>query len=135
MRTSSIPNWRHSVNQICRIGVPRIGRRHFGVVSVNGRRRVPCPPASRKAFMNVAQLIRTFAGGLSRTLRRRPFASLLCCDRRKSPAHSTVLIAVDEGVIGDNLSALKVKFKSHLPGAHARQGIAHTLLVLLGAKQ
>src|SRR5256885_1657646 len=39
----------------------------FGVCSVRGRRRVPCPPASRMAFMTTADLSRLFAVESSRS--------------------------------------------------------------------
>jgi hypothetical protein len=62
-------------------------------------------------------------------------ATQLSCNGSKRPTRPTVLVAIDEGVIGDDLSALEVKFKPHLASTHFDKGISHTLMVLLLTKK
>src|SRR5271157_97432 len=55
--------------------------------------------------------------------------------RNKRPACAAIFITIDKRVVRYDLSALKVKLKSHLTGAHRHKSFAHILLVLLLAKQ
>src|SRR5579885_3372847 len=57
MRISFIPYWAQDCSQICRMGTPRIGSKHFGVLSVRGLNRVPCPAASKNAFKRRLDLV------------------------------------------------------------------------------
>src|ERR1700738_3850221 len=50
MRTSPMPNREQASSQIWSMGTPWTGRRHLGILSVSGRKRVPCPAATRKLF-------------------------------------------------------------------------------------
>ena len=42
-------------HQISNKGFPLIGTKHFGVVSVKGRSRVPSPAARRRALTQIAR--------------------------------------------------------------------------------
>src|SRR5258708_18995462 len=50
IRISVLPELAQRSSQMSIRGLPRIGTRHLGTESVIGRKRVPCPPASKKAF-------------------------------------------------------------------------------------
>src|SRR5229473_7498006 len=108
-----MPAFRHSLSQISSRGIPRIGRRHLGMLSVKGRRRVPRPAARRKAFIN-----------LRASCRNGVEPSRWSKDRRtgnEGPAGCGAFVAVDEGIIDDQLCTLKIKTESHLPNALAGQ--------------
>src|ERR1700685_2261772 len=47
------------LSQISSSGTPRIGARHFGILSVIGRNRVPFPAARMKAFINYCASVDT----------------------------------------------------------------------------
>jgi hypothetical protein len=70
-----------------------MGTKHFGMVSVSGRRRVPCPAASKKAFNLNLPNLRGW---------------------QESPLPTPILVIVYERIIHDYLNALNVDGECHL---------------------
>src|ERR1700691_4060561 len=118
MRTSVMPEQTQRSSQMSSRGRPRIGSRHLGTESVRGRRRVPWPPASKKAFKVWPQ--DRSVGWISDSCRLRK--------RQESPSCAGVLVMVDEGIIHDDLGALSVESNRHLLHTLGLHRHAHCVL-------
>ena len=86
-RTSSTPAARKLSSQRSSRGRPPTGTRHFGTLSVRGRRRVPSPAARRKAFIRPTPGPRrgTSSSRPRRRARRRAPASPSASGRTRPP--------------------------------------------------
>src|SRR5271155_1638182 len=118
MRTSVMPERAQRSSQISSRGRPRIGTRHLGTELVRGRRRVPWPPASRKAF-KVWPRARNIWQISDRCRLRK---------RQERPSRSRMFVTVDERIVHDDLGALAVEGKGHLLHALGLHGGAHCIL-------
>src|SRR5579884_1145613 len=134
-----------------------MGSRHLGVESVNGRRRVPRPAARRKAFIGLSGSVSCFCGcqngeaktcGLLHRGNQDFAAKALAMPRELSvpthfkscslcrvignelPTPSGILVAINEGVVNDDLCALSVELEGHLPRASALKRPANRILAL-----
>src|SRR5271168_1372794 len=118
MRTSVMPERAQRSSQISSRGRPRIGSRHFGTEFVRGRRRVPWPPASRKAF-KVWPRARNILRISDRCRLRK---------RQERPSCSRMFVTVDKRIVHDDLGALAIEGKGHLLHALGLHGGAHCFL-------
>src|SRR5579863_65820 len=119
-------------SQICSKGTPRMGTRHFGMVSVRGRNRVPCPAASKKAFIewhHCAHLRPFFTRPRSAT------GILVGVARRASrferPAHSAASVFVDEGIVSYDPGSMSIELKGHFMNAELSHGFTNAGLMFL----
>src|SRR5271156_132278 len=120
MRTSVMPERAQRSSQISSRGRPRIGTRHLGTEFVRGRRRVPWPPASKKAF-TVWPRARNILRISDRCRLRK---------RQESPSRACVFVTVDERIVHDNLGALAVEGDDQNIGLHLLYDIGQLRLVL-----
>src|SRR5580704_5647962 len=112
-----MPKRRQSSNQMPRTGTLRIGTRHLGSLSVRGRRRVPSPAASRKAFTQSSWI----SGEAS-------LSGLHKANRDKRPTRAALLIAINKGIVNDGLCSLEVETQSHFVNALGGHRVSHSLL-------
>src|SRR5580700_9308137 len=120
MRTSVMPERAQRSSQMSSRGWSRIGTRHLGTESVRGRRRVPWPPASKKAF-KVWPRARNILRISDRCRLRK---------RQERPSRSRTFIPVDERIVYDNLGALAVEGDDQNIRLHLLNDIGQLRLVL-----
>src|ERR1051326_316506 len=79
-----------------------MGTRHFGILSVMGRNRVPLPAARRNAFIG-------FAAYQECLLSNRLAGDVW----NKGPTTSAAFVPTDKRIVHDCMCALQIKAKSH----------------------